>query len=301
MWRLLKSTIYRDPESFIPDRKLFSMTFIARLKSKRWAASKRFLFLTTACCLITAPCLAQTGQSSPVPDAPSAATQSAPQAHSATQEQGTNPLKSGVGFVQLLSRKSVVFPDLATGKGPISSWEKFELAANNSVSVSTIGAVLLGSAYGQAINSPSGYGQGGSGYGKRFGSGMARAASDNLFGTFAIASLLHEDPRFYVEHGLSFKQALKYSAVRVVYTRSDSGERVVNFAGLLGPLAGEALANTYWPKQNQGVGSTFARYAADIGWRFGGNLMRQYWPQINRKLKLVPPVDNSADSPSHQP
>jgi hypothetical protein len=264
---------------------------------KRWTASKRFFLFTTVCCLITAACVAQTSQSSPAPDAPSAPAQSAPQSQTASQGHGTNPLKSGVGFVQLLSRKSVVFPDLATDKGPMSSWEKFELAANNSVSVSTIGAVLLGSAYGQAINSPSGYGQGGSGYGKRFGSGMARAASDNLFGTFAISSLLHEDPRFYVKHGLSFKQALKYSAVRVVFTRSDSGERVVNFAGLLGPLAGEALADTYWPKQNQGVGSTLARYAADIGWKVGGNLLRQYWPQINRKLKLAPSAESAIPPP----
>jgi hypothetical protein len=270
------------------------MTFTTRVTGRGRATGTQHLFLPLACCFfITAVGSAQQTQPSAVPDAPSSTAQSCG-AQSQSPSQRSSPLKSGVGFVQLLTRKSVVFPDLATDKGPLSSWEKFKLAANNSVSVSTLGAALLGAAYGQAIDSPSGYGQGGSGYGKRFGSGMARAASDNMFGTFAIASMLHEDPRFYVKKGLSFKQALKYSAVRVVYTRSDSGERVLNFAGLLGPLAGEALANTYWPKQNQGVGSTFARYAADISWRFGGNLMRQYWPQINRKLKLAPPVPESA-------
>ena len=211
-----------------------------------------------------------------------------PNTKSQTASHGTNPLSTGVDFVQLLERKSLVFPDLATVRGPLSSWDKFKLAANNSVSLSTVGAALLGGAYDQAIDSPSGYGQGASGYGKRFGSGMARAASDNLFGTFLLASMLHEDPRFYVKKDLSFKQAVKYSAVRLVRTRSDSGRPVVNYAGLLGPLAGEALANTYWPEQNRGVGSTFVRYASDIGWRFGGNLLRQYWPQVNRELRLAP-------------
>ena len=250
---------------------------------------------TAAFCLLSVLSVAQQTQSGVAPDAPSASTQ----AQTAPQE--TNPLRSGVDFVQLLERKSLVFPDLATNKGPLSSWGKFKLAANNSVSLATVGAALIGGAYGQAINSPSGYGQGGSGYGKRFGSGMARAASDNMFGTFAIASLLHEDPRFYVKKDLSFKQALKYSAARVVHTRSDSGKRVFNYAGLLGPLAGEALANTYWPKQNRGVGSTFVRYAADIGWRFGGNLMRQYWPQVNRKLQLAPPLAESEIPASDKP
>ena len=209
-------------------------------------------------------------------------------AQSQKTSQETNPLTTGANLVQVLERKSLVFPDLATNKGQLNSWDKFKLAANNSVSPATVGSALIGAAYGQAIDSPSGYGQGGSGYGKRFGSGMARSASDNLFGTFLIASIMHEDPRFYVKTGLDFKQAVKYSAVRLVITRSDSGKPVVNYAGLLGPLAGEALANTYWPEENRGIGSTLTRYASDLGWRFGGNLLRQYWPQINRKLRLVP-------------
>jgi hypothetical protein len=45
------------------------------------------------------------------------------------------------------------------------------------------------------------------------------------------------------------------------------------------------------------VGSTFTRYAGDLAWKFGGNLVRQYWPQINRKLKLAPAV-NESDIPS---
>jgi hypothetical protein len=209
-------------------------------------------------------------------------------AQSQPKPEETNPLATGVNLVQLLDRKSLVFPDLATNKGRLNSWDKFKLAANNSISPATVGSALIGAAYGQAIDSPSGYGQGGSGYGKRFGSGMARSASDNLFGTFMIASIMHEDPRFYVKTGLNFKQAVKYSAVRLVITRSDSGKPVVNYAGLLGPLAGEALANTYWPEENRGIGSTLTRYASDLGWRFGGNLLRQYWPQINRRLRLVP-------------
>lgn len=126
----------------------------------RCAAAKRHLFLTTACCLICAVSVVQTSSSGPLPAAPSATAQSAPQAQ--TPSRGSNPLKGGADFVRLPSRKSVVFPDLATDRGALNSWEKFRLAANNSVSVSTIGAALLGAAYGQAINRPSGYGQGGS-------------------------------------------------------------------------------------------------------------------------------------------
>jgi len=259
--------------------------------NRRWPAMGYFRLTATTCCLACSVGLAQQPESGAVPDAPSASTQSQ------TTPQEANPIQTGVNFVQLLERKSLVFPDMATSKGSLDSWGKLQLAANNSVSLGTIGASLIGAAYGQAIDSPSGYGQGGSGYGKRFGSSLARSASENFFGTFLLASVLHQDPRFYVKQNLGFKQAVKYSAVRMVYTRSDSGGRVINYSGLLGPLAGEALANTYWPEENRSVGSTLVRYASDLGWKFGGNLFRQYWPQINRKLRLAPPVSES-DIPS---
>jgi hypothetical protein len=230
--------------------------------------------------------IGQVSEPDSLPDAPLNGAQS--------PAQPTKPIHAEMAFVQLLEKKSRVFPDLATSKKPFGSVDKFMLAANNSVSLATIGAALVGAAYGQAIDSPEGYGQGGEGYGKRFGSGMARAASDNLFGTFLIASVSHEDPRFYVRKGLSFGESAKYSAVRVFITRSDSGKQTVNLAGLLGPLAGETLANTYFPEGSRGVGSTLTRYASDLGWRFGGNLLRQYWPKINRELRLVPPGPEAA-------
>lgn len=251
-------------------------------KCKAWM--RRLVLMTALCGLTCTGSVAQQRLAGGLPDAPSAS------ARSQTSPQGNNPLRSGVVFFQLLERKSLVFPDLATSTGPLDSWQKFKLAANNGVSLSTTGAALISSAFGQAINSPAGYGQGGEGYGKRFGAHMARAASGNLFGTFLIASVLHEDPRFYVKKDLSFKQAVKYAAVRVAVTRSDSGARAVNFAGLLGSLAGEGLADSYYPEGSRGVGSTFTRYASDLGWNFGGNLLRQYWPKINKKLRLAPPA-----------
>jgi len=245
----------------------------------RGAGLRHIVLTTTTCCLLCALAVTQQSQPSPTSDAPSSSVQSR------TTRQGNNPVQSSMSFLQ---RKSVFFPDLATNTGPLDRWQKFKLAANNSVSLATVSAALLGAAYGQTINSPARYHQGGEGYAKRFGADMARSASANLFGTFLIASALHEDPRFYVRRSLSFKESLKYAAVRVAVTRSDRGNRVVNFAGLLGPLAGEGLANTYYPEGNRGVSSTFIRYGADLGWKFGGHMLRQYWPSINRRLRLVP-------------
>src|SRR5215831_12920616 len=240
-----------------------------------------FTIASLMVCALCPAVVAQQDSSGSLPDAPSNSAQSA------QKTQGNNPVQGSMALVQVLQRKSLVFPDIATDSGPLSPWGKFKLAANDSIALSTIGAALVTAAYGQAVNSPEGYGQGGEGYAKRFGAIMGRAASDNMFGTFLIASVMREDPRFYVKTGLSFRQSVKYAAVRVLRTRSDDGQSVTNFAGLLGPLAGEAVANTYYPEGSRGIGDTFTRYSADLGWRFAGNLLKQYWPNINKKLRLA--------------
>jgi hypothetical protein len=117
------------------------------------------LILAIPCLLICSLGMAQQSQQEPPPDAPA---QSQP---TQTTSQPPNAIQSGVVLFKLLQQKSLVFPDLATSGGPLSPWQKFKLAANNSVALSTIGAAAIGSAYGQATNRPSGYHQGAEGYG----------------------------------------------------------------------------------------------------------------------------------------
>lgn len=217
------------------------------------------------------------------PSTPPATPPDAPSASKQTKEK--DPLTTpATGFVQLLQRKSFAFPDIATDQRKFGPAQKFKLFVNNSVSPATIIAAAAGAGWNQAFDSPEGYGQGAEGYGKRFGSSMARAASANFFGTFVLASVLREDPRFYVKKDLSFGASVKYSLVRVLVTRTDSGKDTLNISGLVGPLGAEMLANTYFPPGNRSTGDALVRFGYDMLWRAAGNMMKQYWPTINKKL-----------------
>ncbi len=152
--------------------------------------------------------------------------------------------------------------------------------------MSTVGGALIGASFSQAIDSPKGYGQGWDAYGQRFGAGMARVASANFFGTFLISSIDHEDPRFYVKKDLTLQKSMEYAAVRLAITRKDSGQPTINYSGLVGTLAAEALADTYYPDGNRSFGRIMIRYASDQAWRFAGHLLRQYWPEINKRLTV---------------
>jgi hypothetical protein len=198
-----------------------------------------------------------------------------------------------VAFFTTLQRQSFVFPDIATSKNPLSTRQKFELFVNNSISVSSLFSSTVGSAITQASNSPEGYGQGGEGYAKRFGSSMARNASSNFFGTFLLASTLHQDPRFYPQKDPTFGRSVKYSVQRLFVTRTDSGASTANWSGLLGPLVAEGLANAYWPERERTTGDTLQRYGIDLAATVGYNMLRNYWPVFFKRMR--------GSSPDHLP
>jgi hypothetical protein len=228
---------------------------------------------TLSCAQDTTPPQTQT-QSQPqaAPDAPS--TSQPPKSKSST----------GSDVYNLLTKKSFFFPSIATSTEPLSPGGKFKLFVDNSISVGAITWAAASSAVSQASDSPTGYEQGWDAYGKRFGSYMARNASSEFFGTFILASALHEDPRFFPNANPSFGRAIKHSVKALFVTRNDNGTYGANISGLAGPLMGEGLANVYWPDRNRTVGDTFFRYGLDLATTAGGNLFREYWPVLYGKM-----------------
>jgi len=233
-------------------------------------------------CLAAPVCFSQeTKQNGNLPNAPSHSGQAHAQAGSAT------PFETGIGFVDIVAHKSLFFPDLATSTHPLSSGDKFKLFVSNSISGSAIFSSAAGAGIAQAADTPEGYGQGGEGYGKRFGSLMARRASSQFFGTWLLASALHQDPRYFVKPTSDIGVAVKYAVRRTFVTHDDrTGREVANWSGLLGPLLAEGLANAYMPPDAQTAGHTFGRYGVDIGVTAASNIVKQYWPTIVKSLRL---------------
>jgi hypothetical protein len=189
-------------------------------------------------------------------------------------------------FVGYVSNKSFIFPDLATSPGPLSIGEKFKLFVNQSVSPPYLLAASFSAAISQARDVPAAYGQGWDAFGGRYGAALARASSNSFFGTFAFASVLHQDPRFFPQNRPTLWGSVKYSVREIVVTRTDSGSEQFNASGLLGPMAGEALANVYLPLSEQTGAQTAERYGVDLAWRFARNMFENYWPTIFRDMRL---------------
>jgi len=228
-----------------------------------------------------------------------------PEALAPKQEQPCHKRDSALqATFEILGRRSVFFPDLATSHGPPSSKQKLELFAGKSLAPSRFLSSALSSGVSQAANTLSDYGQGMAGYGKRFGSSMATGASTEFFSTFLFASLFGRDPRYFVSLRGGPWHRIGYGVSRLVVARTDRAREGFNWPGILGPLFAESLANSYLPVTQQTAGQTFRRYGVRLGFTAGTNIVKEYWPTIFRSLriaKIAPGLGPDSPQPGPRP
>jgi len=268
--------IEEDPLAAIDRRKLLSR--------RRILLAALSVVMATGCGVTMADEDARTAN---LPDAPTPK----PQQSSAQQQnpgQQQYDLKTAIA---ILGRRSTFFPELAHDKGPLDSLQKLELAVDETIAPSRFLASMFTAGISQARNSLPGYGQEWGGYGKRYGSSVGSTASSNMFGTFLLPSMLHEDPRYFVKAFGSPRSRILYALERVVVTRTDDGRSTFNWSGLMGGLMAESLATSYLPDEERTAAKTFTRFGARIGFSALDNVVKEYWPTIFKSLgitKLVP-------------
>jgi hypothetical protein len=216
------------------------------------------------------------------------------------QEQNSTQQPSDTKFkttIAILGKRSVFFPELAFNKGPLTARKKLELSVDETIAPSRFLGSMFTSGIGQARNALPGYGQGWSGYGKRFGSSVASNASNHLFGTFLLPSTLHEDPRYFVKAFGGPRARILYALERVVITTSDTGRSTLNWSGVMGGLMAESLANSYLPDAERTGGKTFSRFGIRIGFSALDNVIKEYWPTIFKSMGITKLVPNEHSDP----
>jgi hypothetical protein len=206
-----------------------------------------------------------------------------------TDQGGKAQLKHSI---EVLGKRSIFFPELAHERRPLTSTQKLQLAVDETIAPSRFMGSAFTAGIGQARDSLHDYGQGWEGYGKRFGSSVASNASSHLFGTALIPSLTHEDPRYFVKLFGSPKSRILYAMSRVVVTRTDDGRPTFNWSNVMGGLMAESLATSYLPENERTASKVFTRFGVRIGFGALDNVVKEYWPNIFKGLrinKLVPP------------
>ena len=133
----------------------------------------------------------------------------------------------------------------------------------------------------QATGSPSQWGGGFRGYGRRVASRIGNAI---LQGTVQApaAAVLHEDVRYIVSGRQGFKtrawHAMKYSFV----TYNDEGRPTLNVANLGAYYASTAISTAWLPGGRNVASYTLSNATEQIGLSIPVNLLQEFWPDIRR-------------------
>ena len=148
----------------------------------------------------------------------------------------------------------------------LSVSDKVKLGVKDAISPLSAIGWLAAAGYSQGVNSSPNYGTDGTAFAQRFGAAAARASSEGIFSDSIMASVFHEDPRYYKmgsEH--NFFKRVGYSITRPLLTRTDGGHQTINLAYLGGNLAGSFLTQAYYPPVNRGVSQVMQTYGGSIG------------------------------------
>jgi len=167
---------------------------------------------------------------------------------------------------------------------PLSAKTKFKLSAktmSDPVTISFLGALAL---VGQAQNSNPSYGQGFSGYAKRYGTIYANTGISTLMTTSVFPTLLHQDPRYFqLGTGSTWHRTL-YSVSRIFITRGDHGDVQFNSSEIAGNAVAAGIATTYLPPKQRTLGSTLGVWGTNILLNALCNVAKEFWPDVRRKL-----------------
>ena len=209
-----------------------------------------------------------------------AAGQSAPSQSNALPD-APRPAQKTDRIFGLISGDIVVEPGADTA--PITAKQKFKYT---SAYFSPYTLLFVGARAGisQAQDSERLYGQGGEGFGKRFGA----AAADGFTSTFLTNSVLptvfHQDPRYFRKGSGGFGSRLSYAISRVVVGRTDSGHPTYNFPIAMGSLASAAIGNAYYPRNEREASDVFSRAGIQVGYLSLFNILYEFYPDVQRNF-----------------
>jgi len=174
------------------------------------------------------------------------------------------------------------YPTLAEEK-PISANEKFKIAIEDAFDR---GSFIMAAAFageGQLNKDNPSFGQGVAGYARYLGTAYADIAIGDFMTEAIYPALLHQDPRYFRRGTGSGPSRAWYAVRQLFWTRMDSGKYQFNYSEVGGNATAAAIANLYYP-DNRTAGAAASKLAMQLGIDAVGNLMKEFWPDLEKKF-----------------
>lgn len=214
-------------------------------------------------------------QAASAPDAPPSQ-----QSTQAGEVQNAENSKRILGFIPNFQ----TINDVPANQRPLATREKYVLSLHQMFDFSAHIGNAFQSSIQQATNGQPHYGQGWNAFGKRFLASEGDQVTSSLFISGLLPALLKQDPRYFRRGTGSTWSRTWYAMERTVITRKDDGKSTFNTSQTLGQLMSAAVSTSYYPQQDRSVSSVFANTGTNLLYNSGYNVLREYYPDILRKL-----------------
>jgi hypothetical protein len=230
--------------------------------------------------------------------------QDQPPAHSTAPPSTASQNQNSPGQEQNVQKKNdrmlFVMPNFLTVRNeaqvkPLSWKGKFAITADGAFDPYefAISGVLAGIR--QAENSYPAFGQGFVGYAKRYGTALADQVDGNIMVGAVFPSILRTDPRYFQMGTGSFSHRFGYALSRLFVTRTDSGGNTFNFSEPVGNGVAIGISNLYYPASDRSLNSSLHGWGLQMAFDGLGNELKEFWPDIHRRLEKARGPRNSAD------
>ncbi len=166
---------------------------------------------------------------------------------------------------------------------PITVKDRFRWLLTSTAGPGHIGGDILEAAFETGINSPTEYGPGFPGFGKRFGLNMADSAVQSTM-EIGLGSIWGEDPRYFPVPDKPFGARVKNVIWRAFETRRSDGRFAPAYARFIAIPGTNFLANTWWPNSQADTEHALLRTAEGFGTKMANNAWDEFWPDVKARI-----------------
>ena len=169
---------------------------------------------------------------------------------------------------------------------PMTPKEKGWLAMRNIIDPFNAATILGLAGITVAADSHSPYGPGMPGFGRFVGVSYTLDITGEFFGTFVIASLVHEDPHYHRMPNASIPRRVGHAMLAVLWAQGDNGKGMVNYSGLGSAAIDDALSNLYVPGEQTHLAASFERYGIGVATAPIDNFVTEFVPDVARRIHV---------------
>jgi len=179
--------------------------------------------------------------------------------------------------------RSIAVPATVVSAPPMTVGQKFRYRLKHSFDLEHLSRSVAGASFDEARGNPSGWGRGWDSFGVRVTSHIGQhLVKEQLM--FGVEALDHETPGHLRSRRTGIKDRLKDAIKYTFISSSDSGKLMPAYSRFVGAYGAAFISRTWYPSEFHTFSSGMYTGTASLGIDVGLNVLREFYPDIKKKL-----------------